>query len=162
MKLNIRPVMEEDIPKLIHLCLLAFQPIFDSFKQILGKDIFSIIYPDWRQTQSDVVKAEIFTEDIAVWVAEVDGKTAGLITQKVDQKTRVGEVHFLAVHPDYQNQGVGTALNNFVLDQLREAGMVVAMVSTGGDISHAPARRTYEKVGFIPLTIVNYYKKLSS
>ena len=160
MKLNIRPVKQQDVPELIHLCLLAFEPIFDSFKQILGPDIFLVIYPDWRQTQTDVVNAEIYAEDITVWVAEVEGEVAGLITQKVNQNTRIGEVHFLAVHPDYQNQGIGTALNTFVLDQLRKIGMDVAMVSTGGDNSHAPARRTYEKVGFIPLPIVNYYTKL--
>jgi hypothetical protein len=31
---------------------------------------------------------------------------------------------------------------------MKEAGMQVATVSTGGDPSHAPARRAYEKAGF--------------
>jgi len=160
MKLIIRPAKDEDVSQLIQLCLLAFKPIFESFKEILGPDIFTVIYPDWKATQTMVVKTELSNEEIDVCVAEVEGKVAGLITQKMDQKTRIGEVHFLAVHPDYQNQGIGTALNNSVLEQLREAGMDVAMVSTGGDISHAPARHTYEKVGFIPLPIVNYYLEL--
>lgn len=160
MEFTIRSVKDEDVPKLIHLCLLAFEPIFDSFKQILGIQIFSVLYPDWKATQTNVVKGEISAEDVVVWVAEVEGKLAGLITQKVDQETRIGEVHFLAVHPDYQNRGIGTALIRFVLDRLRESGMDVAMVSTGGDVSHAPARHTYEKAGFIPLQIVNYYQKL--
>jgi GNAT superfamily N-acetyltransferase len=69
-------------------------------------------------------------------------------------------VHFLAVHPAYQKRGVGSALNAFILEKMREAGMEVAMVSTGGDPSHAPARRVYEKAGYIPLPIVNYYQKL--
>jgi hypothetical protein len=36
----------------------------------------------------------------------------------------------------------------FVVAQMRAAGMRVATVSTGGDPSHAPARRAYEKAGF--------------
>jgi hypothetical protein len=36
----------------------------------------------------------------------------------------------------------------FAIAQMKEAGMRVATVGTGGDPSHAPARRAYEKVGF--------------
>ena len=160
MEINIRLAKKEDLPQLIDLCLQAFKPIFDSFEKVLGPEIYPIIYPDWRRAQTQVVMDEIDNEDIIVWVGEVGDEVAGLVTQKLDQKSRIGEVHFLAVNPIFQNRGLGTALNRHVLDQLRDAGMTVAMVSTGGDISHAPARHTYEKVGFIPLPIVNYYKKL--
>ena len=43
---------------------------------------------------------------------------------------------------------------------LREAGMTTAMVDTGGDPGHAPARRTYESAGFRVLPIARYLKKL--
>ena len=36
----------------------------------------------------------------------------------------------------------------FVLVKMKEAGMKGAIVTTGGDEAHAPARRAYEKVGF--------------
>jgi GNAT superfamily N-acetyltransferase len=51
----------------------------------------------------------------------------------------------LAVDPDEQGRGVGTALTEFATGWLRDAGMAVAMVETGGDLGHAPARRVYEK-----------------
>jgi hypothetical protein len=38
--------------------------------------------------------------------------------------------------------------------------MTVVLVSTGGDIGHAPARRTYEKAGFTPMPAVHYFKAL--
>lgn len=38
--------------------------------------------------------------------------------------------------------------------------MSVAMVETGGDPGHAPARHTYEKVGFGLFPITRYFKKL--
>jgi hypothetical protein len=37
-----------------------------------------------------------------------------------------------------------------VLARMREGGMAVASVGTGGDPSHAPARRAYAKAGFGP------------
>jgi hypothetical protein len=38
--------------------------------------------------------------------------------------------------------------------------MGVAMVETGGDPGHAPARRAYEKAGFALLPIARYFKNL--
>ena len=66
----------------------------------------------------------------------------------------------LAVHPDHQNDGIGTALNEYALERMREAGMRIAVVGTGGDASHAPARRSYEKAGYIGLPLVRYYQRL--
>jgi hypothetical protein len=52
---------------------------------------------------------------------------------------------FGRLHPDWrvhQGRGIGTALTEFALDRLKDAGMRVAMVETGGDPGHAAARRT--------------------
>jgi GNAT superfamily N-acetyltransferase len=64
------------------------------------------------------------------------------------------------VHPDRQNRGIGTRLNEWALARMKEAGVELADVSTGGDESHAPARRSYEKAGYTALPLVRYYKKL--
>jgi GNAT superfamily N-acetyltransferase len=66
----------------------------------------------------------------------------------------------VAVDPAFQNLGLGTQLTGWATGWLREAGMSVVLVSTGGDVGHAPARRTYEKAGFTPMPIVNYFKAL--
>jgi GNAT superfamily N-acetyltransferase len=66
----------------------------------------------------------------------------------------------LAVDPDHQTGGIGTALMEFALDRLKDAGMRIAMVETGGDPGHAPARRTYERAGFTLLPIARYFKNL--
>jgi hypothetical protein len=44
--------------------------------------------------------------------------------------------------------------------QILDAGMSIAMVETGGDPGHAPARHTYEKVGFELFPVARYFKKL--
>ena len=160
MAADIRPARETDLGSMIELTLLAFEPIFESFKRILGEEIFPVLYPSWQETQRKIVEDAFADQDISMWVAEVGSQVVGLITLKLDEKFKIGEVHFLAVHPAHQKQGFGIELNAFALDKMREAGMEVAMVSTGGDPSHAPARRTYEKTGYISLPIVNYYQKL--
>jgi hypothetical protein len=43
---------------------------------------------------------------------------------------------------------------------MKAAGMSVAMVETGGDPGHAPARYTYEKMGFGLFPVARYFKKL--
>ena len=72
----------------------------------------------------------------------------------------MGEIYMVAVDPDFQGHGIGSALIEFALAWMKDAGMSVAMVETGCDPGHAPARRTYEKVGFGLLPIARYFKKL--
>jgi GNAT superfamily N-acetyltransferase len=49
----------------------------------------------------------------------------------------------LADDPHYQRLRIGFALTEHATGWLREAGMVVAMVETGGDPGHSAARRLY-------------------
>ncbi|MGP1387501.1 MAG: hypothetical protein ACTS2F_28325 [Thainema sp.] len=55
---------------------------------------------------------------------------------------------------------MGSALIQFALDWMTEAGMSIAMVETGGDPGHAPAHYVYEKGGFELFPIARYFKKL--
>jgi hypothetical protein len=43
---------------------------------------------------------------------------------------------------------------------LQRSGMRVAMIETGGDRGHAPARRVYENAGYKPLPAVRFFKVL--
>ena len=159
MNLQIRPFNPNDINDLVQLTLLAFEPVFISFEQILGPKIYPIIYPDWRKLQTEGVEKISNNEKISLWVAEADGKVIGFIAYELyDDKT--GEIQLLAVHPEHQNHGVGTELNNFALQKMKESGMRLAVVATGGDESHAPARKSYKKAGYTPLPLVRYYKDL--
>lgn len=161
MTVHIRPANEDDLEDLVQLTLLAFEPIFASFARILGPQIYPLIYPDWRKTQREGVEGLCKSDQMHVYVAEVEGRVAGLIAYELRESNQHGEVQFLAVDPAHQNEGIGTELNGFVLQKMQEAGMKVAEVGTGGDESHAPARRSYEKAGYTALPLVRYYKKLS-
>ena len=72
----------------------------------------------------------------------------------------IGEIYMLAGDPDHQGGGIGTALTEFALTQINDAGMVVAMVETRGNAGHAAARRTYEKAAYVRLPIARYFKNL--
>jgi GNAT superfamily N-acetyltransferase len=69
-------------------------------------------------------------------------------------------LHIEPVDPAFQGRGIGSALLSRALTWMSEAGMAVAMVETGGDPGHAPARRTYEKLGFGVVPVARYYKTL--
>ena len=75
-------------------------------------------------------------------------------------RDETGEVLLLAVRPECQNLGIGTELNITALERMKAAGMKLAVVGTGGDEGHAPARRSYEKAGYTALPLVRYYKDL--
>jgi ribosomal protein S18 acetylase RimI-like enzyme len=161
MDLELRPVCNNDVEDLVQLSLLAWAPVFSSFEQILGHHIYTLIWPDWRTGQRDAVETVCRDRDkTAVLVAELDGKVVGFLAYELNVKDRVGDVVLLAVHPDYQNLGIGTELNNLALEKMKEGGMKMARVETGGDPSHAPARRCYEKAGYTALPIVRYHKDL--
>ena len=160
MNVQIRPVSELDINDLVDLSLLAFEPIFNSFAKILGPLIYPAIYPDWKVSQSEGVVSTCNNEKFHVWIAELDEKVVGFIAYELHDEDKSGEVQLLAVHPDSQNDGIGTKLNDFALQKMQAAGMSIAVVGTGGDESHAPARRSYEKAGYTALPLVRYYKKL--
>ena len=52
-------------------------------------------------------------------------------------------IYMVAVDPDFQGQGRGSRLIEFALSWMKEVGMSIAMVETGGDSGHALARHTY-------------------
>jgi len=161
MKINIRPVSDRDVDDVVQLSLLAWEPVFESLRQVLGPAVYSAIWPDWRTSQRAGIEGVCKDGgDTHTWVAELDGTVVGFLSYKLNDDDKTGEVLLLAVHPEYQNLGIGTELNEFALGKMQECGMQMAKVETGGDSGHAPARRCYEKAGYTALPLVRYFQKL--
>jgi ribosomal protein S18 acetylase RimI-like enzyme len=143
MQPRIRPFEDRDAEAVVDLSLRAWAPVFESLEQVLGSEIFRRLHPDWREEQRRAVEDVCAAEKGPVWVAEVGTSAVGFVAVEVyDPERSMGELSMLAVDPDYQGDGIGTALTEFALDRLKDAGMKVAMVETGGDPGHAAARRT--------------------
>ena len=158
---RIRPFDDRDAEAVVDLSLRAWAPVFASLEQVLGSEIFRRMHPDWREDQQRAVEDVCAAKKERVWVAEVEGTAVGFVAIELHHPERsMGEISMLAVDPDHQGSGIGTALTEFALERLEDAGMKVAMVETGGDPGHAAARRTYEKAGYVLLPIARYFKNL--
>jgi GNAT superfamily N-acetyltransferase len=161
MQTGIRPYRAEDLSAILDLSILAWEPVFNAWQTILGPSLYPLaIYPDWHKSQREVVAKACDDPAYHTWVAVVDEAVVGFVVYELNQISLTGEVQLLAVHPSHQNQGIGTQLNRFALSKLKEAGMKLAVVGTGGDEGHAPARRSYEKAGYTGLPLMRYYKEL--
>jgi ribosomal protein S18 acetylase RimI-like enzyme len=158
---TIRVYRAADRPAVVRLSLRAWAPVHTSIREVLGDQIFEGLYgDDWRRQQQADVEKILSDGKSEVRVAEVDGEVVGFVAAVVGVDSTMGEISMVAVDPAFQNRGLGTQLTDSATDWLREAGVSVVLVSTGGDVGHAPARRTYEKADFTPMPIVNYFKAL--
>ena len=158
---QIRLFEERDAEAVVGFSLRAWTPVFASIERAVGTEIFQRQHPDgWRASQQQSVETVCATKKGLVWVAEVDETPVGFVAVEIHQEDNLGEIYMLAVDPDYQGRGIGTALTEFALDRIQDAGMTVAMVETGGDPGHAAARRTYEKAGYVQLPIARYFKEV--
>lgn len=160
MEFRIEPYDTQQLDAVVRLSLRAWAPVFASLQSVLDRDVYRELLPDWRLSQHKAVEGVCAAADTHVWVAISADSTVGFVAVKLDAEASMGEIYMLAVDPDFQGHGVGTALTAFALDWMKDAGMSLAMVETGGDPGHAPARRTYEKAGFGLLPIARYFKKL--
>lgn len=159
---RIRPFDKLDADAVVGLSLRAWAPAYASLERVLGSEIFRRQHPDWREDQRRAVEAVLAVKKGNVWVAEAGaGTVVGFVAVELHHPERdMGEISILGVDPDHQGVGIGTALTEFALERLKDAGMRVAMVETGGDPGHAAARRTYEKAGYVHLPIARYFKNL--
>lgn len=161
MTIQIQPYKPHHLDAVIRLSLRAWTPVFDSIEKVMDSDVYQEFYPNsWRESQQKDVEDVCTAEDTHVWVAIETVSVVGFIALKLDLEASIGEIYMIAVDPDFQGRGIGTTLTKFALNWLKDAGVSIAMVETGGDPGHAPARSTYEKAGFRLLPIARYFKKL--
>lgn len=161
MESTIRPYQDSDEADVVRLSLRAWAPVHDSLRAVMGVELFEGLYgDDWRRQQQRDVEGALRDEEMQVWVAEDGGQAVGFVAATLRTDDGVGEVHMVAVDPDAQNRGLGTELTRVATDWIRNAGLPVAVISTGGDVGHAPARRAYEKAGYTAVPSVNFFKVL--
>ena len=158
--MRIRPFSDTDTVAVVDLSLRAWAPVHISIREALGPEINDALQPDWRARQQLDVVEVLSTPASNVWVAEFDAMVAGFVAVRIHDDRRIGEIDMLAVDPPHQGTGVGTALTEFALDWIKASGISVAMVGTGADPGHAPARRTYEKAGMKLVPMARYFMKL--
>jgi GNAT superfamily N-acetyltransferase len=150
-------VRDEDA--VVEMALRAWGPVFASLERALGREISVRLHGEWRQFQAGAVR-ETLAGAAQAWVAEHERRVIGFAAVTLHQARLIGEISMLAVDPQDQRQGVGSTLTRCATEWLRDRGMRVAMIDTGGDEGHAAARRVYERADYTPLPVVRDFKAL--
>lgn len=149
MALRFRLACSEDMPRLQEIRRAAFAPVFASFRALLGDELYERAQKPSDDAQESLL-ASLCTSAPRweLWVAETDDALVGFVAVQLDRDSLVGELGLNAVDPAHAGRGHGTAMYTHALARMRGCGMTVATVATGGDPSHAAARRAYHKSGF--------------
>jgi GNAT superfamily N-acetyltransferase len=149
---HIRPLVDADVEGCVRFGLEAFRPIYTSFEDQYGSDLFRRLEPNWETAQSDYIRDAITAPSDETFVFVDDGRPVGFVVVRFDDH-QIGDIELLAVDPTAQGKRIGAALNRKALARCAEHGMKYCFVATANDPGHAPARRSYERVGFIAAPI---------
>ena len=158
---EIRSFREDDLEVIVELSLRAWAPVFASVRDVLGDSIFLRLHPNWQEDQAEAVRATCVSDNRDVFVAVADGRPVGFVSVALNAfHERMGVIDIIGVDPDYQRRGIGSRLTDAALEHMRSRGMDIAVVETGGDPGHAPARAAYDAAGFTHLPIARYFRLL--
>ncbi len=157
-----RKFKQDDMGTVLDIAIAAWAPIYKEYSEILGDEIFNIVFTNWQEKKKKgIEKACSGSDNCVAYVVEIDNKIAGFISFYIDSSTGIGTIGNNAIHPNYQGLGIGGEMYQFAFEQFRKHGMKCATVTTGGDKAHLPARKAYEKAGFSShLESIRYYCKL--
>lgn len=157
--LSIRRFEHEQRDALLALAVRAWAPVFPQMEAGVPPYVHRAFYPNgWEARQRKDVAAICSDESTEIWVALLDDQLAGFVGLRAHDEDSMGEVHILAVDPPYQRCGVARALLDFSFDWIRQRGLTMAMVETGGDEGHAPSRAAYESAGFERYPVARYFR----
>lgn len=147
--LTFAPAHADQLPTLDRIRLAAFAPVFASFRSLLGDALYELAQARDDQAQGALLVSLLQSDSgWEVYTASEAGVVVGFVSLRMNPETFIGEIGLNAVDPKHAQRGIGTAMYQFAVQRMKQAGMRVATVGSGGDASHVPARRAYEKAGF--------------
>ena len=159
--MNFREITASDLPTLINLTIETFRPFFEEhLPRLVNPKVLAHDHGAWEAAyRLEVPALHDPQRSRFVTLAEDQGQVLGYVGWHVTDGTS-GRLDMVAVHPDHQRRGVGTALCRHVLARMTSLGVVVVHIGTGGDDFHVGARRLYESLGFTGLPVVDYTRAL--
>ena len=158
-ELKIRSATQDDADILAEIAKNEWKAIYDGYRQQMGDELFFTFFPDSAAAKEGQIRYNVASGNC--YVTECDGKIAGFIHFSYSEADKIGTISNNAVSSEFRGKGIGPRQYAFVFEKLRSLGAVAVKVTTGLDDAHAPARRAYEKAGFLANTqSITYYKKL--
>ena len=143
--LLIRPARFEDIDAVKEITKAAFGPVSVGrmSEDFFGKKLGGI---PWHEHKNRGIEVYFNTHLNLIIVCEKNGVVVGYASAGYDRTTMVAEIGNNAVHPDFQRQGIGKAMQMEIARRMEEEGFKHFTVQTlSCDIS---AQRIYEKLGY--------------
>ena len=157
--IQIRDIAEGDLDAVVAFSLRAWEPVFASVRACLGDEIFLRLHPDWRASQAETIRSICMNDERDIFVAVADSRPVGFVAVALNVfHERMGAIEIIGVDPDYQRRGIGAKLTEFAVEHMTRRGMDIAVVETGGDPGHAPARALYGESAFTLLPIARYFR----
>ncbi|MEK8196341.1 GNAT family N-acetyltransferase [Lysinibacillus sp. FSL M8-0134] len=117
--------------------------------------IYGEAFGDLPEESKELIAFNTTTNGRKLWVAYRDGDMVGTVTTA--KENEIQWVTALAVHPNYEGQGIGTALLSFSKDYASKVGAKFVMLDV--EIDNKKALSVYEKAGFMKAQQIDYYVK---
>src|SRR5262245_55561626 len=126
-ELQLRPARPEDAARLQAIRHAAFAHVFASFRSILGDEIYDLAQRREEEAHADLLTSLMTPDSIwEVYVAQSGDAVVGFVSVRLDREAHIGEIGLNAVDPARGGEGHGTAMYEFAVARMKEAGMKVA------------------------------------
>lgn len=117
--------------------------------------IYCEAFGDLPGESEELIAFNTSTNGRELWVAYRDGAVVGTVTTA--KENEIQWVTALAVHPNCEGQGIGTALLSFSKDYASKVGAAFVMLDV--EVDNKKALSVYEKAGFMKAQQIDYYVK---
>ena len=157
--MHIRPLEVDDHPATLGLLVETFAPFFEDYvRPLLGEQVFQRQHGHWEQDYRDEL-ATLHAPESGRYAAVThlpEGTITGLVSWRFDDRPHHGEIYLLAVSPLHRRRHIGRRLCELAITHLRDGGVEVVQIGTGGDPFHAPARALYQSLGLTHIPVAVY------
>lgn len=133
----------------INFTMRPFEPT-DSKRLV---ETFMQAFGDTEEEAIDLINFNTTDERLSMWTAERNGEVVGTVTTRKEGNVQL--ITAFAVHPQFERQGNGTAILQFIKNYAASNGEKLIVLDV--ELDNIQALSVYEKVGFRKTEQVDYY-----
>jgi len=148
----LRQAVDDDLPRVDEIIIECYTPVYDSYINIVGEDVYRGIRrnpdQDWRMEKTARIRKAFHEHPGCMWVLDDAGTVFGFVTFRLFPGQSRLWIEENGVIPERRGQGWATFMLRHLLSHARRLGIRFASVEVDLDDVHLPARRAYQAVGF--------------